>query len=215
MLVGLCGYARSGKDTAADGLPERFCRWSFADPLKKAFDGTVCTLMADARMLDQIPDIFNIPFLDLHAPAIKMQPRAAIELIRGVKDEHKSKLRPGYVALGAGMRAICPDFWIRHLDARLTAHRTKKYVEPIGDDNVITDVRYLNEVKYILDQGGIVIYIKRPGLRPANAEERRSFKEIRDAVKAKQIKLIKVDNDSDIATLQERVNSLVTKNTKI
>ena len=202
MLIGLCGYARSGKDSAADGL-EGFTRYSFADPLKTAFDGTVQHLLADANMPGAIHDLFMADcskefFVKCAAANIN----DALDYVGGVKAEHKAKLRPGYVALGAGMRAIMPDFWIRHLDARMKAWMTPAKA-------VITDVRYLNEVKYVIENKGIVIYIKRPGLRPANAEERKSFKAIREAVKNKEVSIITVKNDSDILTLQERVKAAI------
>jgi len=197
MLVGLCGYARSGKDTAADGLPKGFHRFSFARPLKEAADGLVAEMLQSVGDYAKAEEVFT-----MGTDEFSGEPE-----IKGVKDQFKPVLRPFYVALGAGMRALIPGYWITKLALEIEAWEE--------ENSVITDVRYLNEAKYILDKGGIVIYIKRPGLKPANAEERRSFKEIREAVKARQIKLLKVDNDSDIQTLQERVNSLITKNTKI
>lgn len=202
MLIGLCGYARCGKDTAADGLEGRFGRWSFAPPLKEASDQAVANLLIDAGMWDKVPVIFDVCMLKEFEEAIRTNRGSATEFVRGVRPGYKATLRPIYVAIGAGMRALFPDFWIRRLDAQM-------HVFGYPTNAMITDVRYLNEVKYILDHGGKVIMIKRPGLKPANSEERRSFKEINDAVKKKQVAITVIKNDSTIEELHRRVNQAI------
>ena len=43
MIIGLCGYARVGKDTAAQHMPD-FTRFAFADPLKHdVYEMIVCS----------------------------------------------------------------------------------------------------------------------------------------------------------------------------
>lgn len=85
----------------------------------------------------------------------------------------KERWRPLLVALGAGMRATDPNYWIKRLIYQLA-------VDGVGprDDIVISDVRYANEIQWILGQKGVVVKVGRHGYVPANAEESRSFLEI-------------------------------------
>lgn len=100
--------------------------------------------------------------------------------------EDKITARPILVGLGAVARSVDPLFWIKNLKI------------PEGSPVVvITDVRYLNEIKFIQGRGGVVFNIVRKGYGPANAEETRSFNEIFAA--EKQSPVMVVNNDSSIS----------------
>jgi hypothetical protein len=80
--------------------------------------------------------------------------------IRGCTPAEKEIARPWLVGHGAGMRGGDPDYWLHRLQP------------PTGAALFcITDVRYTNEVQYILKSGGIVIYLARKDNYPANPEE--------------------------------------------
>lgn len=132
MLIGLCGYARVGKDSIAALMPG-FVRRAFATQLKMDVDRLTRPLGLDV----------------LH------------------NTEHKIMARELLVAHGRLARAVDPDYWID----RVTVPNM---------NCVITDVRYANEVEFILDKGGRVVRVFRNGYGPANEEERRSFEEIAD-----------------------------------
>jgi hypothetical protein len=108
----------------------------------------------------------------------------------------KTRWRPLLVALGAGRRSIDPDYWIKRLIYTLAARDAAK-----RDNIVITDVRYANEVQWILGQGGTVIRIERPGVYFANNEELRSFNEIDQ----RYPKMPTVVNDGTPADLVQKV----------
>lgn len=84
------------------------------------------------------------------------------------KREDKEKGRHILVDEGAGKRKVDPLYWVKRLK------------RPDYPKFTIADVRYLNEINYVTIQGGVVYELVRPGFEPANAEENRSFKEIRD-----------------------------------
>lgn len=63
------------------------------------------------------------------------------------------------------------DYWIKQLFLRIAPAADKRII--------ITDVRYSNEVDWILKQGGWVLGLDRPGFGPANAEEEYSIKHMR------------------------------------
>ena len=162
MKVGLCGFARVGKDTAAEHMVE-YERFAFADALKVEASKMMAAIGVDADWTDPI---------------------------------FKARWRPLLVALGAGRRSTDPDYWIKRLIYTLAARDVAK-----RDNVVITDVRYTNEVQWILGQSGTVIRITWPGHGPANSEESRSFLEI-DAVYPK---MPVVMNDGTPADLVQKV----------
>jgi len=76
----------------------------------------------------------------------------------------KETIRPWLVEVGVGRRDEDPNYWI------------KKLAESLAKDSgpgiqVITDLRYINEVKWVLDNGGICTLLHRRGCEPLNAEE--------------------------------------------
>lgn len=143
-LIGLSGFARSGKDTAAQGLiAAGWERKAFADALKR-----------DAAMALRgsiIAGNFNPP-QDEPAPWF-------------TDPSMKETFRPFLVEYGRAMRAIVPGYWIERLALEL--HPDSCYV--------ITDVRYANEAEWIRKLGGKVVEIVRPGVGPANDEEKNSM----------------------------------------
>lgn len=113
--------------------------------------------------------------------------------------EAEPNIRRDLVALGAGARVVLsPDVW---LDACLP-HRGS--VGVVGQPpTVVTDVRYPNEAQRIIDLGGAVIYIWRPGIGPANHEEERSITALR------RLPHHILVNDGDIADLTLTVCELM------
>lgn len=85
--------------------------------------------------------------------------------------EDKEDWRDMLVFWGRKMRSRDRDYWVKQLYRR---------IGPDDDKRVcITDVRYVNEVRWIQKQGGLIIGIERPGYGPANEEEGMSIREIR------------------------------------
>lgn len=76
----------------------------------------------------------------------------------------KEIIRPIYVAYGTAARATNPRYWVERLAGRIH-----------DQELVIADVRYANEVDWILSQGGKVFYLTRQGVNPANDEEAASI----------------------------------------
>jgi len=168
MLIGLCGYARCGKDSVADCM-KGFKKLAFATALKREVQ----------RMLD-----------------VSSEKGGSV-----VDDKDKAKYRPMLVAWGQIKRAIKPDYWIRKL--------ATTYNRICAEDIVITDVRYKNEIDWIHQMNGIVIMIARPGVGPANDEEKRSFGEILAGDKTGIDYTIV--NDGSLADLKLKTKALMNK----
>jgi len=152
-LIGLSGYARSGKDEAAKVLVEEFgfTRVAFADKLREFL-----------YALD--PDV-------LCEYDGQGKPHLGVSTVRKIIDnvgwdgyketQWKDPIRKLLQRLGteAGRQTLWDSIWI---DAALTGF----------DDNakiVVTDCRFPNEAQAIKDRGGIVVRVSRKGVGPANA----------------------------------------------
>jgi hypothetical protein len=155
-IIGLCGYARTGKDTMAAAVtcePLSFMRFAFADELKSdVSEAMLHALIASGQHVDSID-------------------------VSRVMSGQKEKIRPMLVGWGAGMRAVDSDHWIKRL-TRIIHARTlfpcdSQYgkLPRLTSRCVITDVRYLNEADWVRSLGGIVVWIERPGVFAANDEE--------------------------------------------
>jgi hypothetical protein len=141
MIIGVCGFIGSGKDTIADYLTNfhGFRRESFANSLK---DAVSAVFGWDRTMLEGRTK---------HAREWREQvdPWWAERL-------NMPELTPRYILQYWGTE-VCrngfhDDMWIASLENKL---RTSK------DDIVISDCRFPNEIKSIKAAGGIVIRVKR------------------------------------------------------
>lgn len=138
-LIGITGYARSGKDTFAARLTEAhgFAKASFAQPVKDA-----------ALRLDPL-----IPFGASHP-----QSTARLSWLVGrdgweyAKDFYP-EVRRTLQRLGTdAIRTLDPDFWVRMAVGKL---------DP-AQPTVFTDVRFPNEADAILASGGHLVRVTRP-----------------------------------------------------
>ena len=140
MIIGVCGFIGTGKDTIADYLVNihQFRRESFAGTLK---DAVSSVFGWDRELLE----------------GRTKQSRAW----REQKDEWWSErlgktITPRWVlqywGTEVGRQAFHDDIWIASLENKL---RTST------DNIVISDCRFPNEIKSIKDAGGMVIRVKR------------------------------------------------------
>lgn len=144
MIIGLHGYAQSGKDTAAGILRDKgFHQLAFADALREI-----------ASIIDPVVGLVDGELLTYNQ-AIE---RYTYDIAK-VKFEQLRLFLQRFATDGVRER-IDVNAWVRLLDERVTAHS--------GDNIVISDARFWNEAQYIADRGPI-ISIRRPGVGPINA----------------------------------------------
>lgn len=156
ILIGLSGYARSGKDTAAEFLVEGagFTRVSFADKLREF-------LYALNPMVEVVSEAPPMEFID----PIKLRAVRVREVIDtygwdGYKDtRYVHEIRPLLQRLGteAGRQTISDTIWI---DAALNG------LDPEGR-YVVTDARFPNEAEAVKSRGGALWRIDRRDTGPA------------------------------------------------
>lgn len=141
ILVGIVGFAGSGKDTVADMLIERgFVKDSFARTLKDAaaalfgwdrslLDGTT----TESRKWREIPD----PYWAKETDNKDFTPRLALQLL-------------GTEAI---RETFAQNFWVSTV--------IKRYIDNGFKNTVITDCRFPNEINAIRDNGGKIIHVSR------------------------------------------------------
>ena len=165
MIIGLCGFIGSGKDTVADYLVNfhEFRRESFASTLKDtvaAVFGWDRTMLEgrtkEAREWREQIDFWWSNRLGMH-----ITPRWVLQ----------------YWGTEVCRRAFHDDIWIASLENKI---RTSK------DDIVISDCRFPNEILAIKNAGGIIAWVKRGALpdwydtaMAANADHNWSVQEMK------------------------------------
>lgn len=144
MIIGICGFIGSGKDTAADYLQNfhEFRRESFASTLK---DAVSAVFGWDRTMLE----------------GRTKQAREWREQVDAWWSERLNmpNLTPRWVLQYWGTevcrRSFHDDIWIASMENKLRNSQ---------DDVVISDCRFPNEIKSIKNAGGKVIWVQRGAL---------------------------------------------------
>lgn len=143
MIVGLLGRMRSGKDSLASALVERygFRRRALADPLKE--------LLLDVDPVVLLPDGTHGVLRSL----VESEGWEGAKAVPGVREMLQ--------ALGEGARQrLGDDVWVRPLLPSLSAGSVP---------TVVTDVRYRNEADALVRAGGLLVRVLRPGAHAADA----------------------------------------------
>ncbi len=142
MIIGICGVARSGKDTTYNLFNEvlssqgKSCeRFAFADQIKE-------------ELKPLLEENFNINPFDCD-------------------DDTKEKIRPLMVAYGTYLaRALDKNHWIKRLSRKIQSDSTADYqfITDVRYENEINFLRSNFKKSYI-------IYVEREGFKAINEEE--------------------------------------------
>lgn len=159
VIIGLSGFARSGKDEAAKYLVENhgFTRIAFADKLRDFL------YALNPMVALEVPAPRENP-IDLSEPVQWEKLHLQTVIDETGWDHYKEtvygpEIRRLLQRLGteAGRQTLWDTIWI---DAALNG---------MGEGNyVVTDARFLNEFAAIEDRGGLIVRINRAGVGPAN-----------------------------------------------
>jgi hypothetical protein len=144
MIIGLAGYARSGKDTVAQYLVEHhgFTRMAFADPMREALlrlNPKITVNGVNGVYLASVVGKLGWETLKEASPDVReLLQRMGTEVGREMFGEH---------------------FWIDYLMNKALEAKT---------DIVISDVRFINEANAVRLWNGQVWRVNRPNVGPAN-----------------------------------------------
>ena len=173
-IIGLSGYARSGKDEAAKVLVEEFgfTRVAFADKLRDflyPLNPIVTIKHTNARLQVKTPDGIKRLMWDDDAPStIPVGTTVYVQDVIDVygwdkykESEYGQEVRRLLQRLGteAGRETMWDSIWIDAAFAGL----------PEDAKVVVTDARFENEAQAIEKRGGRLWRVKRAGVGPANA----------------------------------------------
>ena len=144
MIIGVCGFIGSGKDTIADYLVNfhEFRRESFASTLK---DAVSAVFGWDRTMLEGRTKVAREwreqvdPWWAERLEMPELTPRWVLQ----------------YWGTEVCRRAFHDDIWIASLENKLRNS---------VDDIVVSDCRFPNEIKSIKDAGGIMVWVQRGAL---------------------------------------------------
>ncbi len=145
-LIGLTGFAGSGKDTVAEMLLDEYSGYScaFADPLRRAASEVFG--LTHEQMTDREKKEAEVPYWG-------KTPRQILQLL-GTEC----------------MRDVFGgDVWVKRADMQLECLKGMDAREEIGSDLVVfTDVRFPEEARFIREHGGVVVNVIRAGIGPVN-----------------------------------------------
>lgn len=140
-LIGLSGYAQSGKDTVGRIITEHYGHEpvSFSDKLREFLYAQRVIYLPDGRLLNDVVDEIGWEEARLVYPVIR-------ELQQ-------------YTGTDAGRNLIYDRIWV---DASMRSMLP-------GQPYVFTSVRFPNEAEVITEAGGVLLRVVRPGVGPVNA----------------------------------------------
>jgi len=143
MIIGLTGYAQSGKDTVAKILVEQYGygRIAFADPIK--------TLVYKANPIVGL--VANEPIYLRHL----------VDTVGWEEAKKNSEVRRLLQEIGVGAR--------ESLDDTVWVVAALRQMDDVTKNYVVTDVRFENEALQIKSVGGQIWRVKRPGVGAVNS----------------------------------------------
>lgn len=150
-IIGLCGFARSGKDTLAQQLVANFGfeRRAFADPMRDILYKLNPLVITDTGSFEE-GMLYPIRLAKL------------IDQYGWEKAKESNEVRSLLQRLGteAGRDILGDHVWMKQI-----------LEKPHGPRLVISDVRFPNEAEAIKRRGGVIVRIQREGYGPVNAHE--------------------------------------------
>lgn len=160
-IIGICGKARSGKDTAAQAILDHIMDYSDKVEFEAGYVVGIESYAAPIKsMIAMLLDFFDKGAI--------MQPETLQPYIDGDKKEEiipeiGMSTRVLMQTLGTewGRNIVNPDIWLNSMRARLA-----KYPELVdhgykGAFVLIPDVRFENEAKALKDLGATILYVDR------------------------------------------------------
>lgn len=139
MIIGLSGYAQSGKDTLGSALVDNygFTRYAFADALKE--------------MTYRLNPIVN-------GMGSRIQEFVDTEGWETAKKHPEVRRLLQVMGTEAGRQVLGDNIWVNAVLNKVQDQNV-----------VITDCRFPNEAQAVKDRGGFIVRVRRPGVDAVNA----------------------------------------------
>lgn len=144
LLVGICGPKRAGKDTVAAGMLTAFT----TDKYKA--DISICRRAFADTLKEEVAE-----FLAAYTSRTYTEAYRELTTDGPEKEVHRKLLQFWGTEF---RRTYCgEDYWIEQ-------HKQWLIDNPNNDIVLIPDVRFYNEIEYILSNNGVIVGVYRPGL---------------------------------------------------
>lgn len=181
-VIGLCGFAGSGKDEAAKALvSDGWTRVSFADALRDA--------------LYALNPIISQRIFRTHDGNVQNTTRVAQSVNahkwEGAKADPEVRELLQRMGTEAGRNIHGPDCWVQI---------ARRKIEAAPGNVVLTDCRFQNEIDLLREYGGTLIRIERKGVGPVNGHVSEQLQAEPDHV---------IANDGTVAELHEKIRTVV------
>lgn len=148
-LVGICGEKFAGKST----LARAFVDAGYAE----------CPLAAPLR--DVAQRLFLLSDEECEDPARKEKPGVlGVSYRRAMQVLGTDVVRGQFGKLFPELACDSNAFWIEHARMQVAAHRRK------GVKVVVSDVRFVDEAQFVLNNGGVLLFVKRRDRESVAAE---------------------------------------------
>lgn len=205
MIIGLSGYAKSGKDTVAEiiiDLTKVTVPGLMTAPTWKVkkFSGKLKHI---ASILTGIPEykFEDQEFKNSYLGSEWNQGVKYNDRIPGARMTVREFLQNlGTDAVRDGLH---PNAWVNALMADYAPDQYSDYPSRMPKW-IVTDVRFPNEAQAIKDKGGVIIRIDRPGIKPVNSHPSETSLDNWDFD-------YKIANASDLVALRQSVEVLLNK----
>ncbi len=184
MIIGLSGYARSGKDTVANHLVDKygFTKVSFAQPMRDALYA-LNPIVGVQQKLGGTATISLRAVIDEYGGWDEYKETPWGNEIRGLMQRFGTEV---------GREQFSPTFWVDRAMAVAAKHRNV----------VFSDVRFPNEMSTLKNVGGLVWRVSREGIDPANRHA--SETALDDAVFD-----VNLSNNGDMQTLHKSIDEIM------
>ena len=156
-VLGLCGFAQSGKDSAASFLVERgWKRLAFADALRDS-----------VYLLNPIVHVSTIGNASSEYERVQdLVDRVGWDVAKVSYPEIRQLLQRMGTEVGRALYG--ESFWVDRVLTQMERSSTSYGEDVVVGNYVITDVRFPNEVEAVRSVGGKVIRIYREGVGAVN-----------------------------------------------
>jgi hypothetical protein len=213
MIIGLSGYAKSGKDTVATMIQEYYAEsagsgTTYTNWQIKKFSGKLKVI---ASLLTGIPEE-KFEDQEFKQSCLGIEWSYPVDIPEHGNEMWDMSVREFLQRLGtdAVRNGLHTNAWVNALMADyLTEERVydlgggMKHVTP-ASKWIITDVRFPNEAQAIKDRGGVIVRIDRFGIEPVNAHES-------ETALNNWTFDYKIANISDLVSLRQSVEVLLNK----
>lgn len=212
MIIGLSGYAKSGKTTVAEIIQRLDPTWEikgFSDALKQ-----VASILTGIPAKDFDKQETKAMILGREWDTWEWKGRNIGSYVEPnfVGDAIRKSLNVRMLLQKLGTEAVRnnlhEDAWV---NALFSQYRSEGHTVRIGEyirhdvspsKWIITDVRFPNELKAIKDRGGMVVRVTRPGYKPVNAHPSETALD-------DQLFSYYINNNGDLEYLEKQVNKFL------